>query len=105
MAAPRAPDWLSVLPKAVQGVVCGSCHAPGARWGRTQAGAVEPWCGLCVFYTALPEADRGELLAAVEARLGVQPRGPDGKVTLALADRLVGAVALVTRLEVRSRGG
>lgn len=116
MEAPRTPPWLSVLPRELQGARCAHCDTPGARWGRPRAQPdappteipskveVEPYCSLCVFYGDLSDAGRQALQEAVEARMGPLPRGDAGLLSLASADRLVGAVALVTRLEARSRG-
>lgn len=115
MNAPRTPPWLSVLPRELQGARCAHCDTPGARWGRPRAQSevaaggrpgpveVEPYCSLCVFYGDLPTEGREALLAAVESRMGPLPRGDAGLLSLLSADRLVGAVALVTRLEARSR--
>lgn len=106
MRALRTPAWLAVLPLAVQGVRCSRCNQPGSRWGRARTPTeMDPLCSLCVLYAEEPPDPAVEaLVAAVETRLGPQPRDAQGRITLALADRLVGAVALTTRLEARARG-
>lgn len=105
MAAVPPPPDVTLLPVAVQGVACESCHTRSARWLALKV----PRCSYCITYGTpwgLANADALAALHAHRERTTGTPldRDGSGRVTSTEAlDMILAAVVLPWVMEHRRR--
>ena len=82
-----------------ESLVCEFCLKKCARWLVKLHSDRQPWCARCFLYeTAWANSntiDRDRLIREVEAALGKQIRGSDGRLLQEESDRILSSVVLL----------